>query len=150
MGRWFMTAWVLFIAPTAVAVLASGLQPPQLAVGFAFLVWTVTWSWLWLRAIGRSHAGEVAAFAGITVMAAVFTLIEPNPQGTILVFACIIAGTIFPLRKAVVALVGLAVLQVAVLAVRQSDSLSSLNIVINDVLVGLVGVGARLLWGAYR
>jgi two-component system sensor histidine kinase DesK len=149
-GRWFMTAWVLFIVPTAISVLASGFAPPQLAVGFAFLVWAAIWSWLWLRAIGRDHRGEIVGLIGITVISAMFTLIEPNPQGTVLVFACILAGTCFPVRQALVVLVGLAVLQVALLALRQNEPLSSLNILINDVLVGLVGVGARIFWQAYR
>ena len=149
-GRWFMTAWVLFIVPTLISVLSSGLQPPQLAVGLAFLVWAAIWSWLWLRSIGHFHTGEVFGLAGITVISVMFTLIEPNPRGTVLVFAFIIAGCIFPFRQAVPVLVGLTVLQVAVLAIRQNDPLSSLNIVINDVLVGLVGVGARLFWRAYR
>lgn len=145
-----MTAWVLFVLPILLQVLVSGFYPPQVAVAFAFLVWCGVWVWLWQRALGRSHTGEVVALIGITVISALFTLIEPNPQGTVLVFACIIAGCIFPLRQALAALFVLAVLQVAVLALRLNDPLSSLNILINDVLVGLVGVGARLFWQAYR
>ena len=149
-GRWFMTAWVLFVVPTLITVVSTGLKPPQLAVGYAFVIWMAVWSWLWLRAIGRSHTGEVLGLLGITVISVVFTLIEPNPQGTVLVFAFIIAGCIFPFRQALPVLVALTVLQVAVLAARQNDAVSSLNIVINDVLVGLVGVGARFFWQAYR
>ncbi|HEX2681295.1 MAG TPA: sensor histidine kinase, partial [Candidatus Dormibacteraeota bacterium] len=83
-------------------------------------------------------------------ISALFTLIEPDPLGTILVFAFIVGGCIFPFRRALVALFLLSVLQVGVLAVRQNNPLADLNILINDVLVGLVGVGARLFWQAYR
>lgn len=145
-----MTAWVLFIVPTLIQVITSGFYPPQVAVAFAFLIWGGIWIWLWQRALGRGQTGEVTALIGITVISALFTLIEPNPQGTVLVFACIVAGCIFPLRQALAALLVLSVLQVAVLMLRLNDPLSSLNILINDVLVGLVGVGARLFWQAYR
>ena len=148
-GRWFMAAGALFAVPTAGAVLASGLQPPQLAIVFAFIVWGFVWVWLWLRVIGRNHDGEVVALVAITIISALFTLIEPFPQSTILVFACIVAGTIFPARQALAALLGLSVLQVALLAVRQVDLASSLNVLINNVFVGLVGVGARFFWLRY-
>ncbi len=145
-----MTAWVIFTVPTVVFVLRSGLEPPQLAVAFAFLVWGGTWAWLWLRAMGHDPAGEVVALVAITVLSALFSLIEPNPQGTVLVFACIIAGCIFPPARAAIVLVGLAVLQVAVLAARQADFTGSATILINDILVGLVGAGARFFWIAYQ
>jgi two-component system sensor histidine kinase DesK len=148
-GRWFMTAWVLFTVPTVVSVLRSGFEPPQLAVAFAFLVWGAIWAWLWLRAMGRDPAGEVVALVAITVLSALFGLIEPNPEGTVLVFSCIIAGCIFPPARAAVVLVGLAALQVAVLGVRQADFTGSATILINDILVGLVGAGARFFWLAY-
>jgi two-component system, NarL family, sensor histidine kinase DesK len=149
-GRWFMAAWVLFTVPTIVSVLTSGFHGPQLAVAFAFLVWCGLWLWLWLRALARDHTGEVLALISISVVSAIFTLIEPNPQGTVLVFACIIAGVIFPAARAVAVLVALTALQVGTLVARQADPVSSLTIVTNDVLVGLVGVGARFFWIAYK
>src|SRR5262252_10670656 len=148
-GRWFMTAWVLFLVPALASILSSGLNPPALAVTSGLLVWAIAWTWLWLRALGRNHAGEVTALIAITAISAVFTLIEPSPQATILVFAFIIAGCIFPFRQALVALLVLSVIQVGALVVRQTEPLIDLNILINDVLVGLVGVGARIFWRAY-
>ena len=144
-----MAAGAIFAVPTAASVLASGIQPPQLAIGFAFLVWGSVWVWVWLRAIGRKHEGEVVGLIAITVISALFTLIEPYPQSTVLVFACIIAGAIFPLRQALVALALLAVLQAALLVLRQAEFAGSLNVLINNVFVGLVAVGARFFWLAY-
>jgi two-component system, NarL family, sensor histidine kinase DesK len=149
-GRWFMSAGALFFLPITASVLITGLHPPQLAVAFGFLVWAGLWLWLWLRAIGRNHSGEIAGLAGITVLSILFTLIEPDPHGTILVFASVIAGVIFPPRRALLALTALAVLQALLLAARQVDPLGSLNILINNVFVGLVAVGARFFWEAYR
>jgi two-component system, NarL family, sensor histidine kinase DesK len=148
-GRWFMAAWVLFTLPTVVSVVRSGFEPPQLAVAFAFLAWGGTWAWLWLRAMGRDPAGEVVALVSITVLSALFSIIEPNPEGTVLVFACIIASCIFPPLRAGAALLGIAILQVAVLFARQADFTSSATVLINDVLVGLVAAGARFFWLAY-
>ena len=149
-GRLFMSAGALFFVPVAVSVLITGLQAPQLAVGFSFLVWGSIWVWLWMRVIGRNHGGEIVGLAAITVISALFTLIEPDPHGTVLVFASIIVGVIFPTRQALLALAALAALQALLNAAREVDPLISLNILINNVFVGLVGVGARLFWEAYR
>lgn len=149
-GRWFMSAGALFFVPVGVSVLLTGLRPPQLAVGFSFLVWGFIWVWLWMRVIGRDHGGEIVGLTAVTIISVLFTLIEPDAHGTILVFASIIAGVIFPTRQALLALAALAVLQALLLAARQVDPLGSLNILINNVFVGLVGVGARLFWEAYR
>ena len=145
-----MSAGALFFVPVAVSVIITGLQPPQLAVTLAFLVWGFIWVWLWMRVIGRDHSGEIVGLAAITVISVLFTLIEPDAHATVLVFASIVAGVIFPTRQALLALAALAALQGLLLAGRQVDPLSSLNILINNVFVGLVGVGARLFWEAYR
>ena len=148
-GRWFMSAWVLFTVPTVVSVVASGLNPPNLAIVFSFLVWGATWIWLWLRVIGRDHKGAVVGLVGITVISTLWTIVTPTPYGTVIVFSCIIAGCIFPPLRAVIVLAGLTALQVGVLALRLADPFASANIVINDVLVGFVGIGARFFWIAY-
>jgi two-component system, NarL family, sensor histidine kinase DesK len=149
-GRWFMAAGALFFVPVTASVLLTGLQPPQLAVGFGFLVWAFTWVLLWTRVIGRDHRGEIVGLAAITVISILFSLLEPDPHATVLVFASILAGVIFPTRRALLALLGLAVLQALLNGVRLVDPLSSANILINNVFVGLVGVGARFFWEAYR
>ncbi|HEV2141084.1 MAG TPA: sensor histidine kinase, partial [Candidatus Dormibacteraeota bacterium] len=132
-----------------VSTLRTGLQPPQLAVAFGFVVWSVTWFWLWLRALGRNQIGEIVGLIGITVIGVLYTLIDPNPQDTILVFAFIIAGAIFPIRQAVAVMVLLVAFQIALFVFRQLEPFSSINVLINDVLVGLVGVGARFFWQRY-
>src|SRR5260370_1907872 len=117
-GRWFMVAWVLFAAPVAVSILASGLQPANVAGACAFVVWGVVWAWIWLRAVGRSHVAEVVGLVGLTAILIMFTLVQPTPGGTFLVFAFIVAGTCFPLRRALWVIGGLALLQVALALIR--------------------------------
>ena len=149
-GRWFMVAWVLFAVPTAVAVLASGFQPPQEAAAFGFAVWGALWAWIWLRAAGRNHNAEVVGLAAITVVLTMFTLVQPSPGGTFLVFSFIVAGACFPLRRALWIMGGLALLQVVMAVLRLTDLATAVNNLINSVLVGGVGVGVRLLWQSYR
>lgn len=149
-GRWFMVAWVLFAVPTAVAVLASGFQPPQEAAAFGFAVWGALWAWIWLRAAGRNHNAEVVGLAAITVVLTMFTLVQPSPGGTFLVFSFIVAGACFPLRRALWIMGALSLLQVLMAVIRLTDLATAVNNLINSVLVGGVGVGVRLLWQSYR
>jgi two-component system sensor histidine kinase DesK len=149
-GRWFMAAWALFGLPTVVSILAAGFKPAYVAVTFGFVLWGAVWIWLWLRAIGRKHTAEVVGLVAITVILTTFSLVEPSPVGSLLVFSFIVAGCIFPLRRALWVLAGLTLLQVALEVIRLADLPTALNAVINSVLVGGVGIGARLLWQAYR
>lgn len=149
-GRGFMVAWVLFVVPTAAAVLASGLQPPQEAAAFGFAVWGVVWVWIWLRTAGHNPVAEAVGLVAITVLLTMFTLIQPTPGGTFLVFSFIVAGACFPLRRALWVIGGLTLLQIVLAVIRLTDLASTLNGLINSVLVGGVGIGARLLWQSYR
>ncbi len=149
-GRWFMVAWVLIAAPVAVAILASGLQPANEAAAFGFVVWAAIWAWIWLRAVGRSRVAEVVGLVAMTVILATFTLVQPTTGGTFLVFSFIVAGTCFPVRRALWVIGGLTVLQLALAELRLTDLASMLNSIINSVLVGGVGIGARLLWQSYN
>jgi two-component system sensor histidine kinase DesK len=149
-GRWFMVAWVLFFIPPAVAILASGLEPAQEAEAFGVAAYCGVWTWIWLRAVGRSHVAEAVGLVAITVLLTLFTLLQPTSPGTFLVFAFIVAGTCFPLRRALWIMGALALLQVVLAVIRLEDLASASNSLINSILVGGVGVGARLLWQSYR
>ena len=149
-GRWFMVAWVLFAVPTAVAVLASGFQPPQEAATFGFAVWGALWAWIWLRAAGRKPNAEAVGLVAITVILTMFTLVQPLPGGSFLVFSFIVAGACFPLRRALWIMGGLTLLQVVLAVIRLTDLATVFNNIINSILVGGVGIGARLLWQSYR
>ncbi len=149
-GRYFAAAAVLFAAPTAVSVVASGLGPVQVGVLFGFLGWGVSWVWLWLRVAGRDRGGEVVGLVATTVIFTMFSLIEPQPAGTFLVFSFIVAGVLFPWRMAAGWFIGLLILQAVLLVVRLADPATALNSLINSVFVGVVGVGGRLLWASYK
>ena len=145
-----MTAFVLFAVPTSVSVLMTGFGPSQLAAALGFTVWSVVWAWLWLRVIGRSHTGEVVGLVCLTVLLSLFTLLAPTAATSFLVFSFIVAGVIYPLGRVVWAFAILVVLQVALPLIRIADAATILNLVINSVLVGVLGVGGRLFWQSYQ
>jgi two-component system, NarL family, sensor histidine kinase DesK len=148
-GRMFMSAWVLFAAPAAVSIATSGLGAWQLAVVAGFVVWAAVWVWFWMRALGRSQTAEVVGWVGLTVLLAQFSLIQPQPAGTFLVFSFIVAGVIFPLPRVGWVMAALVVLQLSLLVARQADPATAVNNLINSILVGGVGIGGRLLWLSY-
>ena len=149
-GRYFAAAVVLFAVPTGISIVASGHSPAQLAMLFGFTAWGVVWVWLWLRAAGRSRGGEVVGLVGTTALFTMFSLIEPQPSGTFLVFAFVVVGVCFPPRMAVMWSAGILALQAALLVIRQVDPATAVNSLINSIFVVGVGMGARLLWNSYR
>src|SRR6202140_3921020 len=149
-GRWFMVPWVLFFIPPAIGILASGLKPPQEGVAFGIAAWCGIWAWIWLRAAGRNHAAEAVGLVAITAILAMFTLVQPTTVSTFFVFSFIVAGTCFPLRRALWIMAALGLLQLVLAVIRLTDLASALNSLVNSILVGGVGIGARLLWQSYR
>ena len=149
-GRAFMCLWVLFAAPTEIQLLKAG-DASAYAGAAAFLIWAAVWAWFWWRALGHDHTGEVLAVVVTTVILGLAALVSPSPVGAggILVFAFIMAGASFPWRTAVWVLLGLAVLQAVAQAVRFEDPGQQVSSLLNSILVGCVGMGARLLWTAY-
>jgi two-component system, NarL family, sensor histidine kinase DesK len=61
-----------------------------------------------------------------------------------------VAGACFPLRRALWIMGGLSLLQFGLAVIRLTDVATILNNLINSVLVGGVGIGARMLWESYR
>ena len=145
-----MCLWVLFALPSEIQ-LARAADPEAYAGAFAFLAWSVIWVWFWARVIGRDHTGEVIALAGSTVILGLAAVAGPSPVGVggIFVFAFIMAGACFEWRTALWILLGLAILQAAAQIVRFEDPSQQVSSLLNSVLVGGVGMGARLLWTAY-
>lgn len=151
-ARVFMCLWVLFVLPSIVSILQSGLGAPQLAVTAAFFVWCGLWIWLWAWEAGRNHTSEVVALAGMTAILVTFAFIasEPPAVGGVVVFSFIVAGCIFPWRQAIVAVAILGVIQIVLMVIRLEPVATQLSSILNSVLVGGVGIGARLLWESYN
>ncbi len=149
-GRAFMCLWVLFALPTEIQLVRAA-DAAAYAGAFAFFVWAVIWVWFWARAVGRDHRGEVIALAGSTVILTLAAIESPSPVGAggILVFAFIMAGTCFEWRTALWVMAGLSILQGVAQVLRFEDPGQQVSSLLNSILVGGVGMGARLLWTAY-
>lgn len=148
-ARWFMTSVVLFAVPSAVSVLLSGLTPANLGVVFGFVGWATVWIWLWQRVVGRDHTGEVVGLLANTILLSLFTVIAPTSDNSFLVFVFIVAGVIFPTRQALWAFAVLAALQLGLAMLRLTDVAITANLLINSIVVGVLGMGARLFYGSY-
>ncbi len=150
LGRVFMCLWVLFTVPTEYQLLAAG-SLATVSVAAGFVIWAAVWIWLWIRALGRDHTAEVVAFVVIMVILSEFALITPLPIGAggVLVFAFVVAGVIFPWPAALWTIAGLSVLQAVLGTIRLEDPAMQISSLLNSILVGGVGIGARLLWIAY-
>ncbi|HYM66912.1 MAG TPA: sensor histidine kinase, partial [Patescibacteria group bacterium] len=135
----------------AVSVVQSGLGPPELAITFGFAAWAVLWVWYWTRALGRSRTAEITGFAGLVVILCLFALMAPQPVGVggVFVFAFVVAGVTFPVRRAAWVLAGLSVLEVSLMVFREYSLALTISGFFNSLLVGAAGMGARLLWQAY-
>ncbi len=149
-GRVFMCLWVLFALPTEVQLVRAG-DPGAYAGAAAFFVWAVVWVWFWLRILGRDQRGELIGLASSTIILAFAALVAPSPVGAggILVFAFIMAGACLPWPTSVWVLLGLTMLQAVVQLIRFEDPGTQVSSLLNSILVGGVGIGARLLWTAY-
>jgi two-component system sensor histidine kinase DesK len=150
-GRVFMCLWVLFAVPTEIQLVTTG-QLSSYVGAAAFFVWAVVWVWFWAKALGRDHTGEIVALVTSTLILALAALAAPSPvagAGGLMVFVFIMAGCIFPWRTALWVIAGLSVLQVALQILRQEDAGQQVSSLLNSILVGGVGIGARLLWTAY-
>jgi two-component system sensor histidine kinase DesK len=147
-GRWFMSAWVLLAVPTAVSVLVSGHGPMELSILLGFTVWGVVWVWLWWHGV-NSLAGSYVGVIAVTVLMSLFTLIAPTTDNSFLVFAFIAAGVCLPIRRAVWAFVALVILQLGLELSRLTPAPVIVNLLINSVLVGFLGIGARIFWQSY-
>jgi two-component system sensor histidine kinase DesK len=151
LGRWFMAVWVVFTFPSAVSILQSGHGGAQYALAGGILAWGVVWIWYWIRAAGRGVAGQrIGLFANLVILT-MFALFTPQPIGVggVLVFAFIIAGVCFPLRQAIWIIGGMSLLQVALDVLRLDSPSIAVSGLVNSILVGVVGIGARLFWQSY-
>jgi two-component system sensor histidine kinase DesK len=77
------------------------------------------------------------------------TLIAPTSDNSFLIFAFIAAGVCLPFRQAVGAFVALLFLQFGLELIRLTPAAIIGNLLINSLLVGALGIGARFFWQSY-
>jgi len=147
LGRLFMVAWLAFFIYPLGAFLTDRLNAETRTYGLLLLLaLAALWAWFWTRIIGGPDRRYVVpAIIAATLILTVFTLRTPPQYGSLFLYAVIMAGAAFPWRRAVPALVLLAVLAAAIELIRGESVTASTGQFLNDLLVGFAAVAGRLL-----
>jgi len=147
LGRLFMVAWLAFFIYPLGAFLTDRLNSETRTYGLLLLLaLAALWAWFWTRIIGGPDRRYlVPAIVAATLILTVFTLRTPPQYGSLFLYAVIMAGAAFPWRRAVPALVLLAVLAAAIELIRGESVTASTGQFLNDLLVGFAAVAGRLL-----
>ena len=147
LGRLFMVAWLAFFIYPLGAFLTDRLSTDTRTYGLLLLLaLAALWAWFWTRIIGGPDRRYlVPAIVAATLILTVFTLRTPPQYGSLFLYAVIMAGAAFPWRRAVPALVLLAVLAAAIELIRGESVTASTGQFLNDLLVGFAAVAGRLL-----
>jgi len=147
LGRLFMVAWLAFFIYPLGAFLTDRLGTETRTYGLLLLLaLAALWAWFWTRIIGGPDRRYVVpAIVAATLILTVFTLRTPPQYGSLFLYAVIMAGAAFPWRRAVPALVLLAVLAAAIELIRGESVTASTGQFLNDLLVGFAAVAGRLL-----
>ena len=147
LGRLFMVAWLAFFIYPLGAFLTDRLSAETRTYGLLLLLaLAAIWAWFWTRIIGGPDRRYlVPAIVAATLILTVFTLRTPPQYGSLFLYAVIMAGAAFPWRRAVPALVLLAVLAAAIELIRGESVTASTGQFLNDLLVGFAAVAGRLL-----
>src|SRR5438309_7048420 len=147
LGRLFMVAWLAFFIYPLGAFLTDRLSAETRTYGLLLLLaLAALWAWFWTRIIGGPDRRYlVPAIVAATLILTVFTLRTPPQYGSLFLYAVIMAGAAFPWRRAVPALVLLAVLAAAIELIRGESVTASTGQFLNDLLVGFAAVAGRLL-----
>src|SRR5438309_5025729 len=147
LGRLFMVAWLAFFIYPLGAFLTDRLNSETRTYGLLLLLaLAALWAWFWSRIIGGPDRRYlVPAIVAATLILTVFTLRTPPQYGSLFLYAVIMAGAAFPWRRAVPALVLLAVLAAAIELIRGESVTASTGQFLNDLLVGFAAVAGRLL-----
>jgi two-component system, NarL family, sensor histidine kinase DesK len=126
-------------------VLTSTPAPARTALLAGAATFAVVWPWFWWRAIDSPvPAAAPLAVALMTALLAFLTALAP-PGRDGLLLAALAAGAGLKARRAVPAVVAIALLAGAIQVVHGTHPLTALGGAVNDLVVGAAGIGGRLL-----
>jgi two-component system, NarL family, sensor histidine kinase DesK len=147
LGRLFMVAWLAFFIYPIAAFLTDRFSTETRTYGLLLLLaLALVWAWFWIRVCaGPDRRFTVPAIVGATLILTVFTLRTPPQYGSLFLYPVIMAGAAFRWRRGVAAVVILSVLAGAIELARGESVTNSAGQLLNDLLVGGVAVGGRLL-----
>jgi len=143
-GRIFFALGVCFLLTLLPSVLAGGLTATLPAFLLALGAFVAAWVWFWLRALGSEGPAAAIGVGVITLLLSLLTLFSPI-SGDALVFAGVAAGVGLSTRRGVAAVVAISLLAGLIQVVRHTPLDRTFAVMLNDLFVGLVAVGGRLL-----
>jgi two-component system, NarL family, sensor histidine kinase DesK len=145
LGRALLTVSPLVVVAPALSVIASA-APAQRGVSLVGLVaFVALWAWFWW--FGVDSPRPAAAPAGVlllAVMLGVLTALAP-PGRDALLFAALAAGAGLRTRPGGAAVAAIAILAGAIQLAHGIAPLPALGTAVNDLVVGVAGMGGRLL-----
>ncbi len=147
LGRLFMVAWLGFFIYPLGAFLTDRFSTEMRIYGLLLLLaLALIWAWFWTRiCAGPDRRYLVPALIAVTLILTVFTLRTPPRYGSLFLYAVIMGGAAFPWRRGLAAVVILSVLATAIELARGESVTNSTGQLLNDLLVGIAAVAARLL-----
>ena len=148
-GRIFFALGMLLLLALLPPTLAGPLNATKLVFFITLGAFIVAWVWFWLRALGSKGPAAAIGVSAIAVLASLLTLISPI-SGDAVVFATLAAGVGLSTRRGVAAVVTISMLAGFIQVVHQTPPDRAFLTFLNDLFVGLVGVGGRLLVNSIR
>lgn len=145
LGRALLTASALVVVSAAPQLMASSAPAERAAMLVGGTAFVALWAWFWW--FGVDSAMPAAAPVGVAllvvVVAALTALVPPGRDA--LLFAALAAGAGLQTRPAAVVVTAIAILAGALQLAHGAAPLPALGTAVNDLVVGVAGIGGRLL-----
>lgn len=148
-GRIFFALGAGLLLTQVPSILAGPLNETRLAFLITSGAFIVAWVWFWLRALGSQGPAAAIGVGAITILVSLLTLLSPVP-GDAVVFASLVAGVGLSTRRGVSAVVAISILAGLIEVVRQTPLDRAFLTFLNELFVGLVAAGGRLLVNSIR
>jgi two-component system sensor histidine kinase DesK len=149
-GRAVLSASALVILASLPDVLRGAGPDTRATFTVGVLALGVGWLAFWWYGIdARTSAVRVALVAYLTAILALLTYFAPAGRDGLLL-AALAAGAAFQPSRAAVVVVGISALSAAVQMLHGSDVLLSAGAAVNDLVVGVIAIGGRVLYSTTR
>lgn len=149
-GRVVLSASALVILAAVPAILGSATPSARAALLAGIVVFAIAWLYFWWSAIDSANrAVTVIAVSALTAVLVGLTHVAP-PGRDGLLLAALAAGAAFETRRAVLVVVALALLAGVVQVTHGGSRLGAAGAAVNDLVVGAVAIGGRLLFTTNR
>src|SRR5579859_2630567 len=144
-GRAVLSASALVILAAVPELLATSSSSTRAFLIAGVVALLVLWPWFWWSAIDSANplTATIAVGLIVVILASLSYLAPPGRDGLLL--AALATGAAFRTRQAAFVVVGIALLAGGIQLAHGSSPLVAVGAVVNDLVVGVVSIGGRLL-----